>query len=190
MRPAPLSAAAAVAALLALATLGLTWVRRSTAGPLGEAGAATTESLTGREVSPLTAALVPAVLGLAVVALLLPGRWRLVGLVPAGLAAVGAGLGAAVAAAAADGGRTGAPEVGVEVTPVPWLAVAACVLVVLLAGAAAVAAWRPVVPAAPPTRAAPTAAPGHAPEAAPDERALWDALDAGEDPTAPPSTRP
>lgn len=120
--PAPLPAAAgAAAALLALSTLGLTWVRRSVEGPLGEAGAAQVEQLTGREVAPVVAALVPATAAAVVLALLLRGRWRAVALALGAVSALGAGV-------AALGPVLGTPAGQGRTTAVPLLAATACLV--------------------------------------------------------------
>jgi len=197
------------AALLALSTLGLTWVRRSVEGPLGAAGVAEVEVLTGRDVAPLVAALVPGVTAVVVVGLLLTGRWRVAALA---LAAVGA----AAAAVAAGAAGLGAADSASTVTATPLVAAAACGVVALSAGYAAVLTARrdAAVVEAPPgpvgsadggtagTVAEDQGAPRPEPpvRTAPDEASgsgggsgsgsvqgsgdLWRALDEGRDPTS------
>ncbi len=179
-RTSALSAAlGAAAALLALSTLGLTWVRRDASGPLGEASAAQVEALSGRDVAPLVAALVPGTAAVVVVALLLRGWWRAGALTVAAVAGVVA-AGSAVAVLLPGG----AGEQG-EVTLVPAVAALACLVTAggaLLGVLAAVAARRAG------TDRVPTADPPGRSQAAADvgvdEPAdLWRALDAGQDPT-------
>lgn len=181
----------AAAALLALSTVGLTWVTRTVEGPLGAAGTAELQQLPGREVAPVVAALVPGVAAVVVVALLLRGAWRVTALVLAG-------LGAAAAAVAAARFAFGGDPDGGTTTAVPAVALLACLVVVACAGAAA---W--LTATAPATGAGRTA--GDEPAAdrpraedprADDPRAndpraeeppaaadLWRELDEGRDPT-------
>ncbi len=122
------AAVGAAAAMLALSTLGLTWLSRTVQGPLGDAGASEVEQLSGREVAPLVAALVPGVTAVVVVALLLRGWWRvgalacLVVTVCAVLAAVGAVRDArrpATRAAPASTPNSSAPVPPAPVPPTP-----------------------------------------------------------------------
>ncbi|MGJ7452523.1 Trp biosynthesis-associated membrane protein [Aquipuribacter sp. MA13-13] len=129
------AAVGAAAALLALSTLGLTWVSRTVEGPLGDAGAAQVEQLSGRDVAPLVAALVPGVTAVVVVALLLRGWWRVGALA---VAAVGAGAATLSAGAFALGGQPDASTT----TAVPLVATLACLLVTGCAVTAAVGAGR------------------------------------------------
>ncbi|WP_336924056.1 hypothetical protein [Aquipuribacter sp. SD81] len=231
--PGVLAGAAAVAGLLALGSLGLGWAEVVLDDPLGAAGDVRTTVLPGRQVAPVVAALVPAAVGLCVVALLLRGRWRLLGLVPAVVVAL---AGAAGSATALAGGGERSPTAG---------PVLGAVLCLVLAGLAAVAAWRAgrggrswgrgqgrgrmssgpteggrdavpadgsgtgqpatvepatveptssgtatagTVAARPPAgRASADRGPARDPRAdGSRERTMWDALDAGEDPTAEP----
>jgi hypothetical protein len=181
--PGPPAAGATAVSLLALASLGLTWARRTTEGPLGGAGDAATEALVGRDLAPVVAALVPAVTALAVVALLLRGRWRLVALVPATLVA-----GTAAALALEARRVPTVPGERWEVTAVPGLAVALCALAAALTALAAVATLRGPAHAARGSGGGSGRASGGAPSPATtstgaSDAELWERLDAGVDPT-------
>jgi hypothetical protein len=168
----------AAGALLALSTLGLTWVRRSVEGPLGDAAAAQAEALSGRDVAPLVAAVVPGVAAVVVVGLLLRGTLRVLAL---SLASLGAAL---AALAAVDVALTPVP--GDAVTTVPWVSGLACALVAVAAATAAVLSARPVAPSVRPvgTAARDDAPSGAAAGASPPTAAeLWRAQDEGRDPT-------
>lgn len=154
------AAVGAAAALLALSTLGLTWVRRSVEGPLGDAGGAQAEVLSGRDVAPVVAALVPGVAAVVVVGLLLRGRWRVAALT---LAAVGAG----VAAVASAGAVLAPATAGSETTPTP----------VTTTATATTPATAGTVAGAVPVDAGP-AGPANPVD-------LWRELDEGRDPTGP-----
>jgi hypothetical protein len=170
-------------ALLALSTLGVTWLRRRAEGPLGAAGDVQAELLSGRDVAPLVAALLPGVAAVVAVGLLLRGAARVVALA---LAAVGAGAAGVSAAGVALG-----TEPGTTVTAAPWVAVVACALVAVGAAASAVLTARATsagprtTPAPVAGRAAPQAppAPAAAPGAEASQADLWRAMDEGRDPT-------
>lgn len=197
------AAVGAVAALLALSTLGLTWWSRTVQGPLGDAGATQVEQLSGREVAPLVAALVPGVTAVVVVSLLLRGWWRVGALV---VAALGAGAATLSAGGTALGGRTD----GASTTAVPLIATLACLVVAVCAVLAAVGAVRDARRPAPSAATSATsatsarsatserstparesraqtdapagpAAPAPPPEPTPAD--LWRELDEGRDPT-------
>lgn len=192
-RPSALLPAAvgAGAALLALSTLGLTWVERAVEGPLGSAGGSRLEQLSGRDVAPLVAALVPGVTAVVVVGLLLRGRWRVLPLLLASLGAGAAGLSAAAVAVAGD------PQGGTT-TAAPVVAGLACLVAACCAAGAAVLAWRPAPQRAPPGRAPVQARsrgvggdhlPGQAPQGPQEPQEpqdLWRELDEGRDPTQTP----
>ena len=179
------AAVGGAAALLALSTLGLTWVRRSVEGPLGKASAAQVEALSGRDVAPVVAALVPGTAAVVVVALLLRGWWRAGALVVGALSALGA------AAAAAGVLLPGAAGQDATTTATPAVAAVSCLLAAVGALVGAVSTVRTRGAAADPvgegsggvTRRTGegTAATVAAPDPEPAE--LWRALDDGRDPT-------
>ena len=184
----------AAAALLALSTLGLTWVRRSVEGPLGQASAEQVEALSGRDVAPVVAALVPGTAAVVVVALLLRGWWRAGALVVGALSALWAAVSAAGVLLPGGAG----PDATSTATPA--VAAVACLLAAVGSVAGAVSTVRTrnaeaasdgeapggdVEPAAPggATRGVGegTAASVAAPD--PEPADLWRALDDGRDPT-------
>jgi len=185
----------AAAALLALSTLGLTWVRRSVQGPLGEASAAQVEALSGRDVAPVVAALVPGTAAVVVVALLLRGWWRAAALLVGALAAVGAAVAAAAVMLPGGAGE------GATTTATPAVAALACLLAAVGAviGAVSTVRARPAGAVAVPVQAVagspepsdartapPPAGEGTSATVAaedPEPADLWRALDDGRDPT-------